>query len=83
MDCTGLENVLIQDLTGHFLGIKGSIISNNEDVAYGGDMRDSCIHVPMWNAFNCSRTDISVLEWESIGPDAKKIQTAPVSVKND
>jgi hypothetical protein len=29
-DCTGLENVLIQDLTGDFLGVEGTIISNNE-----------------------------------------------------
>jgi len=67
-------------LTGDFLGIKGSIISNNEDVAYGGELRDSCKFVESWNGFNCTRTDIAVLEWESIGPDAKTIATAPVTV---
>lgn len=46
------------------------MISNNEDVGYGGDMRESCTYVIEWNGFNCTRTDISVLEWESIGPDA-------------
>jgi len=46
-------------------------------------MRDSCSFIPTWNGFLCDRTDISVLEWESIGADAKEINTAPVSVIND
>lgn len=56
-------------MTGDFLGHEGTIISNNEAVGYGGTMRDDCTYVPKWNAFDCARTDLAVLEWESIGPD--------------
>jgi len=36
-------------------------------------MKDDCTYVPDWNAFNCTRTDFTVLQWEGIGPDAKTI----------
>lgn len=42
MDCSGLKNMLIQDITGDFLGAPGTIISNNNDVADAEDMRSSC-----------------------------------------
>jgi hypothetical protein len=29
-------------MSGDFLGAEGTIISNNEDVAYMGDMREDC-----------------------------------------
>lgn len=70
-------------MTGDFLGVEGTIISNNESVGYGGALKDECTYVPDWNAFNCTNTDLAVLEWEAIGPDAKEIQTAPVLVTND
>lgn len=28
--CTGMENMLLEDLSGHFLGYKGLIASNNQ-----------------------------------------------------
>jgi len=45
-DCTGLENMIIQDLTGDLLGHQGTIISNNELIGYAEDMRSECTFVP-------------------------------------
>lgn len=64
MDCTGLENVMVQDITGHFFGTPATAISNNEDVAYGfheetTEMKDTCKFVPAWNGFLCERTDFT------------------------
>lgn len=39
-DCTGLENMIIQDLTGNLLGYEGTIISNNESIAYSDGFKD-------------------------------------------
>lgn len=70
-DCTGQENVIIQDLTGHFIGTAssptpGTIISNNELI---GDKLDECSYVPAWNSFSCSTLDLGILQWDAIGED--------------
>jgi len=46
-------------------------------------MRDTCEYMPSWNGFYCIGNDIGVLEWESIGRDAKDLATAPVTIEND
>lgn len=51
-------------MTGEFLGVVGTAISNNEDVAYGkreetSEMEDTCDFVPEWNGFLCKRDDFA------------------------
>jgi len=87
MDCTGLENVLVQDVTGNFFGEVATAIANNEDIGYGNGedsaMRSMCDYVKAWNGFYCLGDRLTVLEWESIGVDAKTINPAPLTVTND
>lgn len=49
-DCTGLENLLIRDNTGTFLGKAGATtISMNEDI--GDHMLDTCSVNTLWNGY--------------------------------
>lgn len=81
-DCTGMENMLIQDLTGDLLGHEGSIVSNNE-LLVEGDLRDICKFYSAWNAYDCVTTDFGVLEWDAISSDKQKLSPAPVYITND
>lgn len=75
-DCTGPNNYLIEDQTGEFLGFQGSIVPNNSLV---GPMVDRCTQVPQMNAHLCHRTDLAVLQFESIAPDMDKRVVWPVN----
>lgn len=82
MDCTGKINILVQDMTGDFLGAKGSIISNNEGV--GDGLKDSCTYSPEWNGFKCTNgNDLAMLEFEGIGPDKNKLLSSPVKLMTE
>lgn len=83
MDCTGLENVLIQDLTGDLLGHVGSVISNNEDIAGSDYVKKYCSFVKEWNAFKCTTTEFALLEWEGVSVDRAKKVPVPVTISNE
>lgn len=83
MDCTGFENVLVQDLTGDLLGAVGSVISNNEDIATSDYVTANCDFKSEWNAFHCRNTDFAVLEWAATSADKTKKTPIPVTVENE
>lgn len=58
LDCTGPNNYIIEDQTGHFLGFLGSIVANNTMV---GTHLDHCSFNPSMNSYLCHRTDLGVL----------------------
>lgn len=83
-DCTGLENVLIQDLAGDFLGHIGSIVSNNEDITMNSEyFSGKCTYYEKWNAYDCTTQEFGVLEWDAVGSDKKKLHPVPVYISND
>jgi hypothetical protein len=63
MNCTGMENILIMDQTGSFLGGKYSAISMNEFIGDSIQMRDKCTANTFWNGYNCTRDDFAIMEW--------------------
>ena len=78
--CTGLNNYLIHDYTGDFLGEVGTLIANNSVI---GDNAEGCTEVAEINGHLCDRTDIGVLEYESLAPDSKTRVVWPVSLSYD
>jgi len=58
--CTGKNNYLINDQTGHLLGSPSVLLANNSVI---GDNTDNCTAVPMINGHICRRQDMSVLEY--------------------
>lgn len=65
--CTGLDNILVQDMDGSFFGTPQTAISHNSEV---GEGLDFCTKVPAWNdGYICDTQSLGVLEFESIAPD--------------
>lgn len=67
MDCTGLKNILIVDQDGSLFGTPTSMISMNYGVGTG--LYPSCKANTYWNGFECSRTDLALVEFEAVSPD--------------
>jgi hypothetical protein len=53
-----LNNYIIQDHDGGFLGYNGTIIANNSWI---GDGEDNCTFNPVINGYLCQRSDIAIL----------------------
>lgn len=64
--CTGMNNYIIQDHDGTFLGQPGTLVANNSWVGTG---ESGCTFNVAMNGYVCLRDDIAVLEYESIAPD--------------
>ena len=64
--CTGLNNYIIQDHSGQFLGFNGTILANNSWI---GEGEASCVASPLMNGYVCNSTDFGVLEYESVAKD--------------
>jgi hypothetical protein len=78
--CTGKNNYLIHDYTGDFLGAVGTLIANNSVI---GDNTNDCEAISAINGHRCNRTDIGVLEYESIAPDFNTRIMWPVYLSYD
>lgn len=81
-NCTGLRNVLVQDVDGSFFGSPVSAISMNTHIADAPGMRNVCLSNPQTNTFRCSAPDFASFEFEGISPDRRKLQSSPVYVDN-
>lgn len=64
--CTGMNNYIIQDHDGSFLGFAGTLIANNSVI---GNAEAGCVANSVMNGHVCQRNDFAVLEYESIAPD--------------
>ena len=64
--CTGMNNYLIHDWDGDFLGQPGILLANNSVI---GDNSYRCTKIDEMNGHHCQRTDMGVLQYESIAPD--------------
>lgn len=80
--CTGLKNLIVQDLTGDLLGTPSTIIPNNSDIADSDHMSPTCTYNSIWNGYQCSTTEFGVLEWSAIGSDKQKLNPTPVTLSN-
>lgn len=80
MSCTGFSNYLIQDVSGGFLGFNGTILPNNSWI---GDGEVNCTAYPTIDAHICNRTDIAVLQYESIAKDFNSRVVWPVEIYYD
>ena len=69
-------------MTGDFLGHQGTIIANNELVGDAELLRDTCSFVPKWNAYDCTTTDLGVLEFGADSKDKQK-KSNSVTVENN
>ena len=78
--CTGFENYLIQDFDGTFLGSKATIVPTNSLI---GKNEADCVYSSSMNAYTCSRSDFSVLEYQNIAADFNTRIMWPVSLKYD
>jgi hypothetical protein len=78
--CTGKNNYLIHDHTGHLLGTPSILLANNSEI---GNKTEGCIYIPEINGHHCLRTDLAVLEYESIAPDFNTRIMWPVYLKFD
>jgi len=77
MTCTGKNNYIIQDNTATLFPNVGVLIANNSWV---GDGTSQCTYNPTINGHYCTRSDIGVLEYESIAPDFNTRIMWPVSL---
>lgn len=64
--CTGRNNYIIEDHSGSFMGFNGTLIPNNSWV---GGNEQNCNIAPLMNGYVCNRTDVAVLEYESVAKD--------------
>lgn len=78
--CTGKNNYLIHDHTGSLLGTPSILLANNSVI---GDNTPGCNFIPEINGHHCLRTDLAVLEYESIAPDFKTRIMWPVYLQFD
>ena len=78
--CTGKNNYLVIDTDGQFLGHPGTMIANNSVI---GDNTPNCRKVEHINGHICTRTDIRVIEYESIAADFNTRIMWPVSLSYD
>lgn len=76
--CTGMNNYIIQDHDGSFLGFQGTMLANNSDI---GDNEFGCVANSDINGHICQRSDFGVLEYESIAPDFNARIMWPVQLK--
>jgi hypothetical protein len=58
--CTGKNNYLIHDHTGHLLGSPSILLANNSEI---GDKTEGCTFIPEINGHHCLRTDLAVLQY--------------------
>jgi hypothetical protein len=56
--CTGRNNYMIQDHTGHFLGTPSFLLANNTEI---GDKTSGCTFYPRLNGHHCKRLDFGVI----------------------
>lgn len=80
MDCTGPNNYLVEDQTGQFLGFQGTLVANNTLV---GSHLAQCTLVPNMNSYSCHRSDLAIMEFESVAPDMDRRVVWPVNVSWD
>ena len=73
--CTGKNNYLVIDQDGQFFGQPGTLIANHSDV---GDNTADCESIPEINGHHCNRTDLAVIEYESVAPDFNTRNMWPV-----
>ena len=76
--CTGYNNYVITDWTGHFLGTPGQVIGNNSVI---GSHEAKCVFSASMNSYTClNMTDFAVLEYQSIAPDFNRRIMWPVNL---
>jgi len=80
MLCTGKNNYILEDHTGHLFNQTGVILANNSWI---GESYPECSFKPVINGYFCTLREFVVLEYESIAPDSKTRINWPVSLKYD
>ena len=80
INCSGLKNLIIQDLSGEFYGYPSTIISYNNSI---GASIANCTPSVSENIYVCERADLGVVEWDARSPDRHLLSSAPVYIVND
>ena len=80
MVCTGKNNYIIEDHTGHLFNQTGILMAPNSWI---GNSYPECTFYPVINGHFCTLREFAVLEYESIARDAKTRINWPVGLKYD